>query len=355
MDKELFYIGGYSGNSPDSIYLCQYESGGITILESYGIEDASYLCLSPDGRRLYAVIEKETYKGHDGGGVAAFDVRDGGRLCFINEGFTEGAAPCYLSVAPNGKTLYVANYTGGSTAFFEIGNDGGIGKMEKLIPHINFGPPSHGAAGRQDSAHAHYIAPVLADGVQTIWICDLGLDCVIVLNSEGAELARFQTPPGCGPRHLAFHPLLPRAYAVCEMSADVFAIDYKFSGNDLRLTASRGISALTAPDPQSTSAAVRVSPGARHLLVSNRGEGTDSISVMGLDFEGSVTELEHIVSSGGSCPRDIQFNKAGDKLFAANQDSDSVNVFDWDEETGALVLTDARLSVHKPACILFSF
>ena len=169
-NRELFYVGGYTGKSPDSIYLCQFEADKITVLESYGIEDASYLCLSPDRRFLYAVIEKGEYKDHAGGGVAAFAVQDGGRLRFINEGYTEGSAPCYLSVSPGGKALYAANYGSGSTAYFKLSDDGGIGEMEKLIPHSNFAPASHGAEGRQDSAHAHYIAPVCVDGVQTIWI-----------------------------------------------------------------------------------------------------------------------------------------------------------------------------------------
>ena len=181
----------------------------------------------------------------------------------------------------------------------------------------------------------------------------MGLDCVIVLDDECTELARFQTPPGCGPRHLAFHPHLPRAYAVCEMSGDIFALEYGISDNKLNLSAGPGISALREPDPQNTCAAIRVSPSARHLLVTNRGVGTDSISVLGLDTEGNVTKLERMVSSGGSCPRDIQFNPAGDKLFAANQDSDSVCVFDWEEESGSLTLTDTCLSVQKPTCVLF--
>ena len=351
---ELFYIGGYSGKKPYSLYLCRWELNRAEVLESYEIENASYVCLSPDRRYLYAVIETGGYKGQMGGGVAAFAVQEDGRLRFINDGFTGGTSPCYLSVSRDGQMLYTANYGSGSTAFFAIRPDGGIGERKKLIPHTDFGPASHAAPGRQDGAHAHFITPVCVDGVQTLWICDLGLDCVIALDREGSELARFQTPPGYGPRHLALHPSLPFAYVVCEMGSAALAIEYGFSEGAVHLKASgAAVSALPEPDPTSSCAAVRVSPGSRHLLVSNRGARTDSISVLGLDAEGGLTGLEHTVSAGGSCPRDIRFDPAGKKLFAANQDSDTVCVFDWDEETGSLVPTDMRISIQRPTCVLF--
>jgi len=138
------------------------------------------------------------------------------------------------------------------------------------------------------------------------------------------------------------------------MGSAAFALEYGFSGDSFNLSAVSGaVFVLPEPDPQSTCAAVRVSPGKRHLLVSNRGERTDSISVLGLDERGNITGLEHVFSAGGKCPRDFQFNPAGDMVYAANQDSDMVCVFRWDEATGAMAETDMRLSIQKPTCILF--
>ena len=350
--KELFYVGGYS----DSISLCAYKAGGIEVLGSYGIRNASYLCLSPDRKYLYAVVEAGSYKGQAGGGVAAFEVQGGGTLRFINDSSTGGAGPCYVSVSADGQSLYAANYSGGSSAFFNIGRGGEIGEMKRLLQHSDFGQASHAAPGRQDKAYAHFITPKYINGVQTLWLCDLGLDCVLVLDSEGCEIARYRTPPGYGPRHISFHPKLPRAYVACEMGNAALTLEYGFSGGALNLSAaSKEISTLPEPDAESTCAAIRVSPGNKRLLVSNRGKRTDSVSVLGLDAEGNTTRLEHIVSADGNCPRDFVFNPAGDNVLIANQDSSNVCVFSWDEETGALISTGVRLPYQKPTCVLFIY
>jgi len=236
---------------------------------------------------------------------------------------------------------------------FDIRPDGGVGELRKLINHADFGQPGNTAGGRQESAHAHFIMPAAINGVQTLWACDLGLDLVLVFDSGGAELARFQTPPGYGPRHLAFHPALPRAYVVCELNGAVIELEYGFQDNVLVITSCREVFALPEPDPQSTCAAIRVSPGRRHVLVSNRGVNTDSISVIGLDAEGKLAGLQNTTDAGGHTPRDFQFTPSGSHVFIANQDSDLINVFKWNEEKGTLTPAGEGLAVQRPSSVVF--
>ena len=51
--------------------------------------------------------------------------------------------------------------------------------------------------------------------------CDLGSDAIVSysIDAKGAitETGRLLTSPGSGPRHVAFHPSLPVAYALHEM------------------------------------------------------------------------------------------------------------------------------------------
>jgi len=338
-----FYVGGYGDRC---LYHCLDDGQGtLSVSGDYGIPDASYLCLSPDGRHLYAVIERERYGGRYGGGVAALAVEGDGRLRLVNEAFTGGVAPCHLSTSENGERLYVAHYGDGSTAVFDIEN-GRIGGLAKTIDHGKFGRPSLAWPGRQEGPHAHYAQA--ANGI--LWICDLGLDLVLALDPEGNELARHRAPPGHGPRHLAFHPSLPLAYLVCEMGQAVIGLGLGFPEKP-EIQASPPIPVLREPAPGCTCAAARVSPEGRHLLVSNRGGGVDSISVLGLDAEGRVTDLIGTTRTG-LCPRDFRFDPSGKRLFVACQESDLLQVFDWDGD-GGLGPTGASLDIRRPTCVLF--
>ena len=350
--SELFYVGGYKGKDSQCLHLCEYrtQEAAIEILESYEIDNASYLCFSHDRQYLYTVIEVGNYKGHLGGGVAAYAIEKDGMLRFINEVFSEGADPCHLSVSPDGKNLYVANYSGGSTIIFELLPTGGIGEKNRLIEHKNFGPASRTVPGRQEAPHAHYIQALCVNGALSLWACDLGIDTMLVMSEAGEELARFKAPDGFGPRHLAFHPSLQKVYLVGEMSCSVIAFEYSFD-TEFRLGASKEVPVLSS-EIKSTCAAIRVSPDGNYLLVSNREEGEGSVSVLGLDSAGEIIGLEGVVPIAGHCPRDFVFSPAGDKVFVANQDSDMISVFDW-SNTASLTASKVALKIQKPTCILF--
>lgn len=345
-NKQLFYVGGYKNQSTHCLYSCIYNTsdGTLEIQTSYEIDNASYLCFSPNGRYLYSVLEEKNYKGRSGGAVAAFAVEGEGRLSYINEGFTDGSSPCHLSVSADGKILYVANYSSGSTTVFDLLPTGGIGLQRHLLDHNNFGSPSRAVPGRQDGPHAHYVMEMYADGKYSLWLCDLGLDAILKLDESNEVMEHYQTSAGFGPRHLAFHPSLPKVYAVGELSCTVTEIG---SVDEF--------SVLKEGDKSSTCAGIRITPKAKYLLVSNREneKKAGSISILSLNDAGNITGLKKVIPSGGICPRDFDFNPAGDKLFVANQESDSVNVFDWSEETGELVSDGVALTVQRPTCILF--
>ena len=52
-----------------------------------------------------------------------------------NEEKSGGTGPCHISVSPKGTYAVVANYGGGSTAFFKLGADGKLGKRTAFIQH----------------------------------------------------------------------------------------------------------------------------------------------------------------------------------------------------------------------------
>jgi len=346
------YIGGYQKDNAPCLHCCEYFGSAMHVLESYDISDASYLCLSPDKKYLYAVIETDTFEGTKGGGVAAFAIEDGGKLRFINDAPTEGEHPCHVSISGDGCSLYVANYSGGSSTFFNLLKSGGIGSKRVLIKHSSFGEPSMAVANRQGHPHAHFIQPLRVGNKETLWACDLGLDMLLVLDEKGQKIAGLAMPTGFGARHVAFHSGLPVAYVVGELSAAVIAVSYSANAQgELVLKAGEPVS--VSPGTQVSCAAIRIAPDGGHLLVSNRGGGADSLSVLKLDDNGCIAGLSDVYKTRGKCPRDFAFTPEGDGVAVAYQDSDFVELLKWDG-SGALVPAQVELKVAKPTCVLFN-
>ena len=345
------YIGGYQKEHSPCLHCCEFSGSAMRILESYEISNASYLCLSPDKKYLYAVIETDTFEGAKGGGVAAFAVEADGKLCFINNAPTEGEHPCHLSVSADGGSLYVANYSGGSTAFYKLLKDGGIGTRRVLTENSAFGAPSMAVENRQRSPHAHFIQPRSIGGMDTVLVCDLGLDMLLVLDKKGQKVAGLAMPKGFGARHITFHRSLPIAYVVGELSAQVLAVRYSANAQG-EVVLKAGAPVSVSPDAKVSCAAIRISPDAKHLLVSNRGGGADSISVLKLDDNGNITGLSNVYKTRGQCPRDFAFTPEGDGVVVAYQDSDFVELLKWNSR-GVLVPAQVELAVTKPTCVLF--
>ena len=87
----------------------------------------------------------------------------------------------------------------------------------------------------------------------------------------------------------------------------------------------------------------------RFLYASNRGH--DSSAVFAINAKGRLTPVERVLT-GGKEPRFFTIDPAGKRLFAANQLSDTIQVFDIHQDTGKL--TPAYiLDVPTPVALSF--
>jgi 6-phosphogluconolactonase len=57
--------------------------------------------------------------------------------------------------------------------------------------------------------------------------------------------------------------------------------------------------------------------------------------------------------TGGRTPRNFAIDPAGRLLFAANQNSDTMQVFTIDQATGELKASGSPVSVPSPVCVRF--
>src|SRR5438132_6771799 len=140
-DKYWVYIGTYtSGGGSQGIYRSEFDmKSGVMNQPVLAAELAnpSFLAISPNEKFLYAV--GETADGgpqRKEGAVHAFQI-DGqsGALAKLNHLTTGGGGPCYVSVNRTGRFALVANYGGGSSALFQLNDDGSLSKRTDFRQH----------------------------------------------------------------------------------------------------------------------------------------------------------------------------------------------------------------------------
>lgn len=344
------FLGTYTGQPGGGagIGLAAYEprTGRVTgtgVVD--GVENPSYLALSPDGRTLYAVNESQ--EAGTEGGVTAVALRPGGRHRVLGTRGTGGAGPCHLSAHPSGRWLLSANYLSGSLAVHPVERDGSLGERTDLVTHST-PPPGPG----QEGPHAHQVftAP---DGRHVLAV-DLGTDTLYTyrLDEHTGRLARTShavVRPGAGPRHLTFHPGGRWAYLANEV--DNTAVVCAYDPHTGRLTPGRPQSTGTGTGPgESYPAQFVVTPDGRFAYLANRGH--NSLTRYAVEARGARLRLLDTVPVGGDFPRHLALAPSGRLLFAANQKSGTLTTFHLDPATGRLTPAGRPFPAPLAVCAL---
>ncbi|MEV8033371.1 lactonase family protein [Streptomyces sp. NPDC086182] len=301
-----------------------------------GVDNPSFLAVHPDGRTLYAVDEQTS------GAVTA--VRFPGNEV-IGTRSTGGAGPCHLSVHPSGRWLLSANYASGSVAVHPVDASGALGERTDLVTHAS-PPPGPG----QQGPHAHQFI-TSPDGGHLLAV-DLGTDTVYTYRLDETrgtltEVSRALTKPGAGPRHLTFHPGGRYAYLANEVDNTVTVCGYE-----------PATGRLTVGEPRSTGTGSGTSYPAQLLVTSNgsyaflANRGHNSLTRYAIEADGARLRLLDTVPVGGDFPRHIAFSPDGRLLFAANQRSSTVSVFQVDDGSGELRLLGAPFASPVAVCAL---
>jgi 6-phosphogluconolactonase len=268
----------------------------------------------------------------------------------LNEQATQGADPCHLTLDRKGKTLLVANYTGGSITALPVRSDGTLGMATEVKQH-----EGSSIKEQQKGPHAHCI--ILDAAERYALAADLGIDKVMIyqLDPRTGKLTPGKQPSadlqqGAGPRHLKFHPNGKYLYVINELDSTMTA--FKYNGLQGTLTHIDTVSTLPSDfSGVSYCADVHVSRSGRFLYGSNRGH--NSIVVFEIDQRtGKLKQLEH-VSTEGDWPRNFTIDPSGRFLLVANQRSDKVVTFSINQPTGRLKPTGHVAEIPVPVCLAF--
>ncbi len=208
------------------------------ILNSYKADNAGILCLSHNGKYLYAANESRDFKGKgSGGGISSYIIcKD--KLEQINDSLSYGSRPAYLALTCDDRFLVVANHGSHSSvtirygiadgkpentlghdisniAVFLINKDGGVGECTDIMEFFGHGYFAH--EGGQSVSHIHCLK-IRKDGL--IIACDRGRDKILALRVDNTGKLSLRSekdaPKAYAPRYVEFSKEEDLAYICFE-------------------------------------------------------------------------------------------------------------------------------------------
>jgi 6-phosphogluconolactonase len=348
------WIGTYSNPASKGIYHASIDTDSGKLSESRlvaQIDGPGFLAMHPKGKVLYAV-------GALGGKgvVAAYAIAsaDGkASLRLINSLEIGDGGADHVTVDPTGKMLLTAQYGGGSVAAFSLNADGSLLARTALIKHEG---GAKIVAGRQESAHAHWVG--FSPDNRFAFVPDLGLDKVVIYKVDAAN-ARLvphgfgAVPPGAGPRHMKFHPNGKWIYVINELDLGVSHFDYDAAAGTMTIkkTVPSVPKAELAKEQTSSGSEIQIHPSGKFVYAANRGHDT----ITGFAVDAATGDLTVIGRTNirGATPRNFNLDPSGKWLLAAGQDSHTLASFAVATATGELTYNRSVIHTPSPICVLF--
>jgi 3-carboxymuconate cyclase len=340
----------FFGNYADAIRAADFDPATGSLKNDRAaapLAKASFLARSADGRFLYAVAENKE------GAIHAYAVDDRSNLSPLNSRPSEGAAPCDVSLSPDGRFVAAANYTGGSVIVYRVEPDGSLGGKAAFFQHTH---ATDVFPRRQTGPHAHGVT--WAPGGRLLLVPDLGGDRVYLYACDPATGAFAPNPPqawldlpaGAGPRHAQFSPDGRHLYVINELGNSVSVAT--FDAKAAMLTLEETVSTLPPEGfaGSTKTAEIVVHPAGHTVYASNR--GADTIAIFARDSRtGRLESRGHVAVPAN--PRHFTLSPDARWLLCAGQDADTVAVFSVDPKTGALTPSGAPFPSPKPVCVRF--
>ncbi len=312
----------------------------------------------PDSKHMYAILETI----QDEGTIERYSV-DGSSTLALQDSFkASGRSTCYLALSPSRDCAIVINYWDAIIDVCAVDNDGKLSPPHQSFKQF-YRPEDQWRQvktredhweNRQVGPHAH-CAHFWNDWV---FIPDLGENAVFQYRyDQQTKTLKHEThiefEAGSGPRHMEMHPELDICYISNELFNTVCVARLDSSDNattKARLIPFQYESTIDERDKTSYVSEIKLSPDAKYLYVSNRGD--NSIATFKVQEDGSLSRIG-LTPTGGKFPRHFAITPCGNAVIASNQDSGNIRVFERDIESGQLSATDHMFEVPAPCYIRF--
>jgi 6-phosphogluconolactonase len=228
-----------------------------------------------------------------------------------------------VTVTDSGRFVLSAHYGEGRVETFSVAEDGRLGA-------------SVGTRATGEQAHSIVLDP----SNRFVFVPNKGSNRItqLIFDHSTGQLqpnSPEQLSANGGPRHLAFHPTRPLAYAMNEVVPGMTA--YVFDAERGTLAELNQKSAVPAGfSGESSGGDVHVAPSGRFVYGSLRAGDASSIVIYSIDEATGRVSLVGHESTRGRTPRNFTIHPDGSLLLAANQDSNSISTFRVDQQTGLL-------------------
>lgn len=340
-------IGTYTLGLSEGVYLYTFDilTGNSKYVSMVKVDNPSYLEITQDGKHIYAVTENGEDPSY--ANTIFFD-KEREKLTVLNSEETLGAAPCNIAIDPREGYVVTANYVGGNLSVFEILPDKTLAPTKQVLQFTGRGADSD----RQGAPHLHCV--LFSPDGKYLFATDLGTDHIYrvdAVNSQSQDildentLKSYKLTDGSGPRHLAFHPSGKYLYLINELQGTVVGFHYA----DGELSEFQTIQADTLH--AKGSADIGITPNGKYLYASNRLKG-DGVAIFSIDP--STGELSKVgYQETGIHPRNFVITPNGKYLLVASKDSNLIEIFEIDDETGLLRNIDKNITIDQPVCLKF--
>ena len=314
----------YVGN-PDSseIYVMRMDrsSGDLAVVEKVAIPGitkpatSTPMAVSPDKKVLYAGARGEPKI------AAAFAIdQAAGTLKHLASGPLADSM-AYIATDRSGRLLFGASYPGHKITVSRIGAGGTVQPPHQILENH---PNAHSILA--DAANRYVVAATLGNDLVNVFALDTTAG---TLTPHSTVKLREKA----GPRHFRFHPNGKLVYALGELDAAVYVLDYDAAAGQLK--EKQRISALP-PDFQGkpSAADLHVTPDGKFVYASERTSST--LAAFKVDMATGM------LSAAGSVPTEKQprgfaIDSTSRYLLAVGQLSHAMSTYRIDPESGALV------------------
>lgn len=362
-DEVYMLLGTYTdgGTSKGAYsYVFNQRNGKSREISSVETPDPSFIVPSVDGTHAYSVKQSpggrhgatsyvlgndrslsllNTRPGIPGPGanveICGYDLEDSPLAGRPDE--KAGTSPCNILVDKG--HIITSNYSGGDIGVYPIKEDGSIGDICQFI-RINHTPHIHCAIFSPDSAY--------------VFFTDLGNDMIFRFTVDRTSDANhlkdctvaYSGEKGWGPRHIIFNKAGDKAYLIDELGDMLVVLKYN---QDHTFTP---IQSVLAYDGEGGGGAdIHLSPDEKFLYTSHRLK-KDGVAIFKVKEDGTVEKAGYQLT--GIHPRNFNISPDGKWVLVACRDSDVIQVFRRDKDTGLLESWkngQRDISLSKPVCV----
>ena len=304
-------------------------------------ENPSFQCFDNTKEYLYSVHGDFTL-------VSSYKILEDGTLEHINTIDIGGKNPVDVTVDAENQHVIVATLQGGTLYTIKRNEDGSLGDVVATFTY----------EGKEEGKVSTIHQCLWDQKKNYLFACaqgrvnGFGQMRALKYNHETGEFTetdKFLSRTWDEPRHAAMHPNNRWLY-MCEEKGNK-VLYFQFDEETGKMQALQELT--TVPETvtgYSDASEVMIDPSGQYVIVSNR--YTDSMAVYRIDPFTGYMKNTGFFPCLGKTPRFFCFGPNG-KCYVANEDSDTIIEFTFDENTGWLVPTMNIIETGSPVCITF--